>query len=112
MLSNLVRNFLSAWKLPRWRWAMLIAVLSDVLGFGLFLLPPIQWVLDAVTAMLLFGILGFRWPILPVLAIEVVPAIQVFPAWTLVVLAMASTENQNPHDNSPNIGHGARSNEK
>jgi hypothetical protein len=66
--------------------------MSDALGFGLLLLPPLQWAVDAVTALLLFVILGFRWPILPVLAIEVVPAAQVFPAWTLVVLAMASTE--------------------
>lgn len=91
-MKNLLQNFIQAWQLPRWRWALLIAVVSDALGFGLLLLPPLQWTVDAVTALLLFAVLGFRWPILPVLAVEVVPAAQVFPAWTLVVLAMASTE--------------------
>ena len=62
------------------------------LGFGVALYPPIQWVLDAITAVVLFAVLGFRWPLLPALAIEVVPGLQLFPAWTLVVAALASAE--------------------
>lgn len=94
MLMNLVHNFLMAWKFPRWRWALLTALLSDALGFGVVLLPPLQWMLDAVTAGVLFAVLGFRWPLLSALAVEVVPALQLFPAWTLVVAALASTENR------------------
>ncbi len=91
---KLVHNFLMAWKFPRWRWALLTAVLSDALGFGVVLLPPVQWLLDAATAVVLFAVLGFRWPLLSALAVEAVPALQLFPAWTLVVVALAGTENR------------------
>ena len=94
-MRNLVRGFLTAWKSPRWRWALFTAVVSDALGFGVVLWPPIQWLLDAVTAGVLFAVLGFRWPLLSALAIEVVPGLQLFPAWTLVVVALASTETRN-----------------
>jgi hypothetical protein len=77
---KLVHNFKTALKHPRWRWALLTAVLSDALGFGVVLLPPVQWALDAVTAGVLFAVLGFRWAPLSALAIEVVPAVQLFPA--------------------------------
>jgi hypothetical protein len=80
-----------AWKHPRWRWALLIAVVSDAVGFGVALLPPIQWLLDATTAAALLLALGFRWQLLMALAVEVVPAVQLFPAWTLAVLAMSIT---------------------
>ena len=92
MLKNLLPQFLAAWKRPRWRWALLIAALSDALGFGLVLIPPLEWLLDAVTAVVLFAVLGFRWPLLTALAIEAVPGLQLFPAWILVVVALASTE--------------------
>ena len=95
MLTNLIQHFLLAWRLPRWRWALVTALLVDALGFGVALWPPALWLLDAVTAAALFALLGFRWPLLPALAIEVVPGLELFPAWTLVVAALASTENQN-----------------
>jgi hypothetical protein len=98
MLKNLIQNILLAWKLPRWRWALLTAVVSDILGFGVALFPPILWVLDAITAVVLFAVLGFRWPLLPALAIEVVPGLQLFPAWTLVVAALASVEKASRGD--------------
>jgi hypothetical protein len=94
MLKNMVQQFLTAWRFPRWRWALVTAALSDALGFGVVLFPPVQWLLDAVTAGVLFAVLGFRWPLLGALAIEVVPAVQLFPAWTLVVAALAGTETQ------------------
>ena len=88
-----IQNLKLAWKNPKMRWALLIAVVSDVLGFAVVLLPPVQWTVDAITAIALLLVLGYRWKLLVALAIEVVPAIQVFPAWTLVVLAIAATEN-------------------
>jgi len=100
MLKNLVHNFLLAWKFPRWRWALVIALLSDALGFGLVLIPPVEWVLDAATAAVLFAVLGFRWPLFGALAFEAIPGLQVFPAWTLVVAALASTENRKSPDGS------------
>jgi hypothetical protein len=88
---NAVRNLSLALKAPRWRWALVTAVVSDALGFGVVLLPPVQWLLDALTVAVLFIVLGFRWPLLPALAVEAVPGLEVFPAWTLVVTALAAT---------------------
>jgi hypothetical protein len=76
------------------RWALLIAIVSDALGFGVVLFPPLQWLLDAITAAALLMVLGFRWPLLIALAVEVIPAIELFPAWTLVVLGMAFGERE------------------
>jgi hypothetical protein len=90
MPTKQVSGLFTAWKVPRWRWALLIAMVSDGLGFVVVLLPPAQWLLDAVTALALLVILGFRWPLLVALGIEVIPAVAVFPAWTLVVLAMSA----------------------
>jgi hypothetical protein len=94
VLKNLVQNFLTAWKVPRWRWALVIAALSDAVGFGLVLIPPVEWLLDGVTAGVLFAILGFRWPLFLALAVEAVPGLQLFPAWILVVAALAGTETE------------------
>ena len=50
-----------------------------------------EWLLDGATAIVLFGVLGFRWPLLAALVTEAVPGLQLFPA-PLVVLALAATE--------------------
>ena len=92
MHPSLIRNFSAALGSRRWRGALMVAVLSDAVGFGVALLPPVQWLVDAVTAATLFAVLGFRWPLLPALAVEVVPGLQLFPAWTLVVAALAATD--------------------
>ena len=93
-MKKFLNNFLLAWKLPRWRWALLLALISDVLGIAFTFTPPVYWVIDAVTAVVLLFVIGFRWPLLPALAIEVIPGLQLFPAWTLVVFALAGTENK------------------
>jgi hypothetical protein len=92
--AQFVKNLAAAWKKKGWRWALGIAVVSDALGFGLAWLPPIQWAIDAITALSLFIALGFRWGLLPALAIEVVPGLQVFPTWILAVVAMAALEKE------------------
>ena len=93
-MKKFLNNFLLAWKLPRWRWVLLLALISDILGIAFTFTPPVYWVIDAVTVVVLLFVIGFRWPLLPALAIEVVPGLQLFPAWTLVVLALAGTENK------------------
>jgi hypothetical protein len=87
-----------AWKNPRWRRALLVALVSDVLGFGIVLWPPVQWLLDAATALVLFAVLGFRWQLLFALIVEAIPALELFPAWTLVVAALAATDT---HPSTP-----------
>jgi hypothetical protein len=89
-----MHNLREAWASPRWRRALVVAVVSDALGFGVALWPPAQWLLDAVTALLLFAVLGFRWSLLWALIIEAIPPLELFPAWTLVVAALAAADNQ------------------
>ena len=96
MLQRLSQNLVTSFTSARWRGALLVAVVSDALGFGVVLLPPVQWLLDAATAAVLFAILGFRWPLLPALAVEAIPGLELFPAWTLVVLALAGTDSFGP----------------
>ena len=67
---KLLYNFKTAWKSPRWRWALLIAVVSDALAFVVLLLPWAQWLLDAVTVAALLIILGFRWQLFVALAVD------------------------------------------
>jgi hypothetical protein len=45
--------------------AFLVAATSDVVSFGTEVVPPVQWTVDFVTALLLFMILGWRWALLP-----------------------------------------------
>jgi len=78
-------------KRPSWKRlvvAFFIAALSDVLSFWTVLAPPVQWVIDLGTALLLFLILGRRWAILPGLIAEAIPGMGVFPVWVLVVLSI------------------------
>jgi hypothetical protein len=83
-----------AWKDPRWRAALLIAIVSDVVSVGLAPVPIIQWLVDGVTAMVLLMILGFSWLLLLALAVEAVPALEVFPTWILVVVVLAGTSGR------------------
>jgi len=69
--------------------AFAVAAISDVLAVWVVLLPPLQWLLDLVTAFLLFLILGRQWLILPGLIAEAIPGIAVFPFWVLVVASIA-----------------------
>lgn len=89
-LAQLGARLGAAWAQPRWRKALVIAMLSDALAFGMVLLPMAQWTVDIATAAALFAVLGFRPALLPALAVEVWPALELFPAWTLAVAALAA----------------------
>ncbi len=69
--------------------AFLVAAASDVVSYGMAWVPPVQWAIDLVTALLLFGLLGWRWPLLPGLVAEAIPGVAAFPVWVLVVAAVA-----------------------
>lgn len=92
MIEGILKAFRTAWAKREWRAALMVAAASDALGYGLVLAPPLQWMLDAVTALALWALLGFRWPMLPALVIEVIPVVQLFPAWTLAVAAYAAAD--------------------
>jgi hypothetical protein len=69
--------------------AFLVAVASDAVSYGMAWVPPVQWAVDLVTALLLFGLLGWRWALLPGLVAEAIPGVAAFPVWVLVVAAVA-----------------------
>jgi hypothetical protein len=69
--------------------AFAIAGVSDTLGAFATPVPPIVWVLDIGTALLLFIVLGRQWLLLPGLALEAIPGLGVLPLWLLVVGAIA-----------------------
>lgn len=73
--------------------AFLIAAVSDFLSFWMVLAPPMQWLIDLVTAFLLFLVLGRRWVILPGLIAEAIPGMGVFPVWILVVLSIIAYDD-------------------
>jgi hypothetical protein len=69
--------------------AFAVAGVSDVIGAFVTLAPPIVWVVDLGTALLLFMVLGRQWLLLPGLALEAFPGLGVLPFWLLVVGAIA-----------------------
>jgi hypothetical protein len=69
--------------------AFAIAAVSDFVGAFFTLAPPIVWLVDVVTAVLLFAVLGWRWLLLPGLVMEAIPGVGIVPIWLLVVAAIA-----------------------
>ena len=90
------KNLKAAWARPPWRGALVLAVVSDIISFGTAWVAPAQWAIDALTAVALFVLLGFRWKLLIPLVIEAVPGLAVFPTWTLALLAFAAIEEEAP----------------
>ena len=69
--------------------AFVVAGISDAIGAFTTPLPPIAWLVDLATALLLFVVLGRQWLLLPGLALEAIPGLGVLPFWLLVVGAIA-----------------------
>lgn len=78
--------------------ALVVAGLADLVQLGFFpifgegALSIPDDVLDAVVAVVLFGILGFKLRVLLALAIELVPGVALFPSWTAVVATLPTVE--------------------
>lgn len=70
--------------------AFAIAGLADLFSIALSFAPPVQWVSDLTTVVLLFLVLGRQWILLPGLIMEAIPGLYVFPFWVLVVAAIAT----------------------
>jgi hypothetical protein len=56
--------------------------------FGEGFASPFNDVLDVVVAAVLIRLLGFHWALLPTLAAEALPALDLAPTWTASVLLM------------------------
>ena len=65
-----------------------IAIVSDAVSLFAEALLPLEWLVDGLTALALFAVLGFRWQLLPVIVVEAIPGLAAFPTWTLAVLAL------------------------
>ena len=78
-------------RIPRSRLVLAfgVAAFVDALSFFLTFVPPVQWGVDLVTAVLLFAILGWQWVLLPAFILEAIPGVSVVPFWVLVVGAVA-----------------------
>jgi hypothetical protein len=81
--------------------AFAIAAISDAIGAFVTPLPPVVWVVDIVTALLLFMVLGRQWLLLPGLALEAIPGLGVLPFWLLVVGAIAVLGTPRPNLQRP-----------
>jgi hypothetical protein len=77
--------------------AFAIAGISDTIGAFMTLLPPVVWLVDLGTALLLFMVLGRQWLLLPGLALEALPGLGVLPFWLLVVGAIAVLGTPRPY---------------
>jgi hypothetical protein len=72
--------------------ARIVALVAD--GIQIALLPlvlggavsPVDDAIDVATAVILSGLLGFRWVFLPTFIAEMVPFLDLAPSWTLAVL--------------------------
>jgi hypothetical protein len=76
--------------------AVAIAAASDILGAFFIPTPPVAWVVDIVTAVLLFVVLGWQWLLLPGLVLEAIPGLAVLPFWLLVVGGIAGWGTARP----------------
>jgi hypothetical protein len=80
---------------PRFWIALGIAAAADVVQIALFplfaegALSPWNDGVDVVVAVALTWLLGFHWVLLPTLAAELVPAVDMVPTWTAAVLIVA-----------------------
>ena len=81
--------------------AFTIAGISDAIGAFATPLPPLMWVVDLATALLLFIVLGRQWLLLPGLALEAIPGLGVLPFWLLVVAAIAVLGTPRPKFERP-----------
>jgi len=70
--------------------ALMVAAGSDVVSIWMTFMPPIQFGIDIITALLLFMILGWRWMMLPAFIAEAIPGLGVFPIWVLVVASIGA----------------------
>jgi hypothetical protein len=76
--------------------ALFIAGVSDLaqgVFFPVFIegaASPFELAIDATTALAILLVVGFEWRLAFALAVELVPAVDLFPTWTAVVLSMGS----------------------
>jgi len=67
---------------------MAVAIFSDVICLPVDLILPLTICIDVITAITLFWLAGKPKWLLPVLIAECIPAVGVFPFWSLAATAL------------------------
>lgn len=80
------RHSMAAWRLAL---AFCVAAAADAVFAFPTLLEGFEVLGDVFVAVVLCAILGFNWIIVPALLAEAVPGLDVFPSWTVAVIAIA-----------------------
>ena len=76
---------------PRFRTAMVLAILADALQIGVFPLfvagaaSPADDILDFSIAAVLIHLLGWHWEFLPSFLAKLAPGVDLAPFWTMAV---------------------------
>jgi len=73
----------------RFALAMAVALIADG---SQFLIPPLWWLADGLALVALLFIIGPRIPIFITLFVEVIPGLELFPTWSLVVISIVATQ--------------------
>ena len=78
----------------------MIALAADALQiaiaplFGEGFASPFNDALDLAVALVLVKLLGFHWALLPALAAEAIPALDLAPTWTAAVLLVTGSRRR------------------
>ena len=79
------RQWLHVIGVPLWRKLAVFGVAaSDSLSTVFELLLPLEILLDIITALALWILLGWRWILLPAMVSEAIPGLAIFPTWLMV----------------------------
>lgn len=84
-------EFFKNMKSSEHRTAWLVAMAADALQIGVFplfmegALSPLNDALDVIVAATLWRLLGWHWSLLPTIAAELVPGLDLIPTWTAAV---------------------------
>ncbi len=79
--------------------ALIVAIIVDIIEFPitagtLIAGIPILIIIDIITAIILWNLLGKDYRILPVAIFEAIPLLQLFPLWTLFVIAFGNKKSK------------------
>ncbi len=68
--------------------AFSVAAVSDAISFFTEFWPPLEWIVDGATVIVLACVLGFRWQLLLAMFAEAIPGVALFPSWIAAVFAI------------------------
>jgi hypothetical protein len=100
--ADVIRDIIPKPQSSRFRAAMLLAVIADVLQIVVFPLfvegavSPAEDILDLAIGALLVQLLGWHWEFLPSFLGKLVPGVDLVPFWTMAVANVYRKSKQEP----------------